>query len=726
VVDVGTPSRRVVSIRRVFGHRLGAARERIPNVLPWIETARSACRLPSLLITAGLACILVAAVPCGARADITFTDIAAGLPGISGGSVVWGDYDNDGDLDILLTGASLSGYISLVYRNDSGVFTDIVAGLTGVGSSSVAWGDYDNDGDLDILLTGASLSGYTSRVYRNDSGVFNDISAALPGVYYGSVAWGDYDNDGDLDILLTGVSLSGNIANVYRNDEGVFTDIAAGLTGVAQSSVAWGDYDNDGDLDILLTGHTGSTDTSRVYRNDGNGVFTDIAAGLIGVSFGSVAWGDYDNDGDLDILLAGFAGMGSVCRVYRNDGGVFAGIAAGLTDVGSGSVAWGDYDNDGDLDVLLTGNGGWGVISRVYRNDVGVFSDVVAGLTGVFGSSVAWGDYDNDGDLDILLTGNTNSTWISGVWRNAGAPANAPPSAPTGLSASSAGDAVTLSWDASLDEETPVAGLSYNLRIGTTPGGNEVVSAMASTSTGYRQIVALGSVRHGRSWTVQLPPDHGPCWWSVQGIDGAFAGSPFAPEQQFDVTPAAPTLEAEATPGGIVIHCSVPLDYANVPFRLHRRAVGEEWQCIAPWLSSDEGTVCYVDAGIEAGSVYEYEIEAIGPSGPIGRWGPVVLQASAPSSLGLRLLPNPTTDMVRVSLSLPRTGDVALRLFDAVGRELAVKHLPACRAGVHTLDESVTTWSWRGKYGGPLAVGTYWMRLETPMGAKSERWVILR
>src|ERR1043165_5461385 len=76
-----------------------------------------------------------------------------------------------------------------------------------------------------------------------------------------------------------------------------FTDIAAGLTGVANSSsVAWGDYDNDGELDILLTGKTSSALVSKVYRNDG-GSFTDIAAGLTGVRYSSVAWGDYDNDG---------------------------------------------------------------------------------------------------------------------------------------------------------------------------------------------------------------------------------------------------------------------------------------------------------------------------------------------------------------------------------------------------------------------------------------------
>ncbi len=149
--------------------------------------------------------------------------------------------------------------------------------------------------------------------------LFEDIGAGLPGVYYGSVAWGDYDNDGDLDILLTGRGMT----RIYRNDGGgVFTNINAALMGLHNTSVAWGDYDNDGDLDILLTGGNLSNDTfTKIYRHDGGSNFTDIGAALTDVQNGSVAWGDYDNDGDLDILLSGYTGLGGISKIYRNDGG---------------------------------------------------------------------------------------------------------------------------------------------------------------------------------------------------------------------------------------------------------------------------------------------------------------------------------------------------------------------------------------------------------------------
>ena len=295
------------------------------------------------------------------QAESTFTDIGAAMTGVYG-SVAWGDYDNDGDLDVLVAGGIGSGPISKVYRNDgAGAFTDIGAALTGV-DGAVAWGDYDNDGDLDILLAGSDGANRVAKLYRNDGGgAFTEISAGLTGVSGAAVAWGDYDNDGDLDILLTGyVGSNVGISKVYRNDGGgVFTDIGAALTGVFAGSVAWGDYDSDGDLDILLAGWVPfSTRLAKVYRNDGGGVFTDTGAALTGVAYSSVAWGDYDNDGDLDILLAGATVSNYVSHVYRNDGSdVFTDVGAALTGVASGSVAWGDYDNDGDLDILLAGMG---------------------------------------------------------------------------------------------------------------------------------------------------------------------------------------------------------------------------------------------------------------------------------------------------------------------------------------------------------------------------------
>jgi hypothetical protein len=464
---------------------------------------------------------------CDPSDPVTLTDIGAGILGGDMGLAAWGDYDNDGDLDLVIAGWDYNDMVTRVYRNDEGVFGDIGAGLPGVESCSVAWGDYDNDGDLDLALAGGTWGPPISRVYRNNAGVFTDIGAGLPGVAYCSVAWGDYDNDGDLDLVLAGNDGATGISRVFRNVAGVFTDIGAGLPGVVYCSVAWGDYDSDGDLDLALAGVGGGSRISRVYRNNA-GVFTDIGAGLPGVQDCSAAWGDYDNDGDLDLVLTGFTPGLRISRVYRNNAGVFTDIGAGLPGVNYSSAAWGDYDNDGDLDLVLAGYDGATGSSRVYRNVAGVFTDIGAGLPGVREGSVAWGDYDNDGDLDLLLTGyrEEEEELISRVYRSDNAPANSLPTAPTDLSTVRDGDNVTFHWAAATDVQTPTAGLSYNLRIGTTPGACDVMPAMADPANGFRRVAQLGNAQQRTSWTLRLPVSE-TYHWGVQAIDGAFAGSGF-------------------------------------------------------------------------------------------------------------------------------------------------------------------------------------------------------
>jgi hypothetical protein len=173
-------------------------------------------------------------------------------------------------------------------------------------------------------------------------------------------------------------------------------------------------------------------------------------------------------------------------------------------------------------------------IAKVYRNDGGgVFTDIGAGLTGVYDSSVAWGDYDNDGDLEILLTGNDSDlSSITKVYRNDAATANVIPGAPASLAATVDLDQITLSWAAASDTETPPAGLTYNLRVGTSPGASDVMSPMAAGS-GHRLIPAMGNAQHGVKAILKSLP-LGTYYWSVQAIDSAFAGSAFPAGRSFE------------------------------------------------------------------------------------------------------------------------------------------------------------------------------------------------
>lgn len=188
----------------------------------------------------------------------------------------------------------------------------------------------------------------------------------------------------------------------------VFYEVPADLIDLSQSKVSWGDYDNDGDLDIILIGEADTGIVSRIYRDDGNDVFTEISASLIGVRTGSISWGDYDNDGDLDLLLIGYNGTSRDTRLYRNDGNdVFSEVVqANLTNVFRSSSAFGDYNNDGLLDILLTGDRLLYGRSYLYKNNgADIFKIVKSELTGIKNGSAIFGDYDSDGDLDIFLCG---------------------------------------------------------------------------------------------------------------------------------------------------------------------------------------------------------------------------------------------------------------------------------------------------------------------------------
>ena len=287
---------------------------------------------------------------------------------VAAGYTQWGDYDGDGDLDLFVTGSInfTSGTTFKIYRNDNGSFTDINASLPSVNdqSGNVEWGDYDKDGDLDLLLMGEDdNSDPFTRVYRNDNGTFTNASVGLISLFFGRAVWGDYDGDDDLDILMTGSDNNfDSVTKVYRNNgNGTFTDIMATITTVQFGAAAWVDYDNDGDLDAFVSGYTDenfSAQTAEIFKNT-NGSFSDANVGLSFLEGGDVDFGDYDNDGDLDLLQTGTSNTGDIKTIlYQNNGGSYtdvsnSAIPSDLRDINGSSVEWGDYDSDGDLDIVI-------------------------------------------------------------------------------------------------------------------------------------------------------------------------------------------------------------------------------------------------------------------------------------------------------------------------------------------------------------------------------------
>lgn len=465
-------------------------------------------------------------------------------------------------------------------------------GLPDVVIGTADWGDYDHDGDLDLLITG-DTSNYFSQdprghIFRNDGeNSFTNAVAGLPPVVLGGGAWADYDNDGHLDFIMVGADTTDfyqpQTTNfLARGDgRGGFLKVNAGLPALINSSVAWGDYDNDGQLDLLIAGDTGSGLITRVYHNNG-GLFTDIGAGLPGVAFGSVAWGDYDEDGWLDILLAGTINStsnGAICKIFRNvHDGSFTEIPAGLPGVFKGTAAWGDYDHDGQLDVLLTGaaDGNGALAARVFHNDHGNFTELGAGLSASTAGSGTWGDFDGDGKLDIAVIGTGALTYYAGnsarIFQNYSVGTNLPPAAPSppgGLTSAVANSGVTLYWGVGSDAHTPVPGLTYNVRVGTTPGGGQIVPPQSGSVTGQRRLPRRGNAEH-RLFSMYTNLPVGLYYWSVQTVNHSFVGSPWAAERTFAITSGPPVVAT--LPASEVLCCSALLNGTVTPGGLTTRA----------------------------------------------------------------------------------------------------------------------------------------------------------
>jgi len=520
------------------------------------------------------ACLLCLFIPALEIAAQSFVTVNAGIVGVGRSSVAWADYDLDNDLDLLVTGNTGSGpYAAAVYRNDAGVFNNINAGLTGIDNSSVAWGDFDADGDPDILASGRSSGSTKTFLYRNDNGVFTPVEAGFPNVgSYGCVSWGDYDGDSDLDALI-----SGNYATrLFQNDGGLFSEVAVELPAVSNCWVNMGDYDNDGDQDIFVMGDVGGWPVAVLCENEDGFFFAHDTSGIVPLSGGSASWYDYDRDQDLDVLVCGFDQyLEPKTYIFRNDGDYqFTNVWPGIAGAALGTAAWGDYDNDGDADVLITGqNAACGSLSSlVYRNDGNNnFNDINAPLDGAERGSAAWGDYDNDGDLDIIISGfNGSGLPATRLYRNTAgtnsSSSNQVPEPVTGLLSSVNGNTVQLSWSNSSDNTTPEEGISYNLRVGTNPGGQDVLSAMAD-ATGFHRVPQPGNVGNDTAWQLALPD--GTYYWSVQALDHGFAASAFATEQQFTITQVGlpqfnsePVVQFSPNPFGDPLHINCSTETA--------------------------------------------------------------------------------------------------------------------------------------------------------------------
>ncbi len=275
------------------------------------------------------------------------------------------DTDNDGDPDAFVV--TWYGVRNYFYRNNGDSFTlipDAVTGNIGTYSETAAWGDYDNDGFVDIYITN-SEGDKRNMLYRNNGD--DSFTRITEGAWVTEtdlsrcVNWVDYNNDGYADLFVTNESNQAN--DLYRNNgNGSFTKITSGplvTTLRGSMSASWGDVDNDGDPDVFVAnaGYFQQQNNQLFLNNDG--AFQEVTGVPLvndgGCSYGS-AFGDVDNDGDLDLAVAnGFCNGTIVNFLYLNDGeGNFTRATTETLDTPcSFGLAFGDYDNDGFLDLAI-------------------------------------------------------------------------------------------------------------------------------------------------------------------------------------------------------------------------------------------------------------------------------------------------------------------------------------------------------------------------------------
>ncbi|MDC1197211.1 T9SS type A sorting domain-containing protein [Algibacter sp.] len=332
------------------------------------------------------------------------------------------DIDNDGDLDLIITGADaqLTNRKTTLYSNDGlGNFTEIIG--TGLSNWSeggkIAFADVDGDTDQDLLITGRDGSAnYYVHFYLNDgSGNFTpDTTQPFEPSIGGNLEFADIDNDGDLDLFMTGRDNNNLIfSKLYQNDgTGGFSEMTSTpFLSEGGSASAFFDMDNDNDLDLILAGKNNSNQKkTTLYENDGAGNFSLVSnTPFENVDFAAIAIDDSDNDSDLDVLINGENDSGvPICQLYLNDGTGAFNLLVGTPFIQTalGTVDFADFDNDNDMDVLVTGSvGGQTFAAHIYENQGMNNFSLVDTLETLYLSSTALGDIDNDNDLDAIIIG---------------------------------------------------------------------------------------------------------------------------------------------------------------------------------------------------------------------------------------------------------------------------------------------------------------------------------
>lgn len=465
----------------------------------------------------------------------TFEFVQIALPRLSLSTALWLDFNLDGWTDFILSGLQLedSTCRTFVYQNNHGVFELMQVSLPGIQEGFMETVDLDQDGSLELLIGGESNHGVIlGKIFRIINGNFIESDQAFPALKRSSCSIADYDRDGDADLILTGHDGKQRLTRLFNNDQGSLKDSGHRFIDVDDGNAKFGDYDNDGWEDIAINGNIGDISINynefenlsvdarlaasfKIYKNRSGQSFENRVSYEKWPAYchSTLDWGDYDNDGDLDLLMHGHIGFHwgsssvgggkppfvarSAPRIYKNEGqDRFLSIDADLPS---------DFADFGRADGFK--------IATEAQNLRPTWS-----LLGWQGKYAAFVDYNKDGKLDVLREGHYEQA--NKMYKNCNLTENLPPLAPINLLAMIQCYEATLSWNASLDDHTPEVCMKYEIYVGRSAGSYDLISPLNNQNLTEN----FYSLHHLQAGTY---------YWSVKAVDQAQSESTWSAEKSF-------------------------------------------------------------------------------------------------------------------------------------------------------------------------------------------------
>lgn len=468
-----------------------------------------------------------------------------------------GDFDGDGFIDILHNGAidsdndgNVDTTLNEIYKNDEGIFSMFKDfGLNSTHLGDIKFIDFNNDGLLDVISTGLSYNdivNYQQFRFLNTGSGF-DLEENLAGKIYGSLETFDFNHDGKVDYALNGTQYVEGIGftydlDFYQNNGNGFDVSAAWIAGTQNGSFKVLDLNNDNLLDAVIFGFDSDLEPIfKVYLN--NSGTLELSQDLPVISDGKMAYADFNADGFLDLVVSGVdLDYTEYLAILWNDGtGNFTSEVIENEGLSGASVETGDLNNDGYYDFIVIGNdadyNGW-VNIFLYNPTEKTFAK--AEETGLFNlgsqGNIQLLDFDNDNHLDVLMSGfdwaHDDMPSLTKLFKNIPTEENQKPIAPTELSLEHIGNKLNFSWSGASDDKTPTEALQYEIKIGTSSGGQDIAKYIVTTP----------------SWFLELEEVPSNIYWSVKSIDASKTYSYASEEGQLSVLDNSLTSNVQIYP----------------------------------------------------------------------------------------------------------------------------------------------------------------------------------